>query len=165
MKLSFEHDSEFIPIDLTPTGSGKSYRLTIGDQTVDVEVLQANAGKLDLLIDGKRLTAYVSSDNAKRWVTVNGQTFLLTKSSGVRKGRHGHHHAAGELSAPMPVQVRAVNVAEGEAITKGQTLLVLEAMKMEIRVQAPRAGKVMRLFVNQGQTVEREQVLIEIQES
>ena len=47
-------------------------------------------------------------------------------------------------------------------MTKGQTLLVLEAMKMEIRIQAPRDGKVMKLFVEQGQTVEREQILIEI---
>ena len=65
----------------------------------------------------------------------------------------------------MPGQVRAVNVAEGESVTKGQTLLVLEAMKMEIRIQAPRDGKVAKLFVQQGQTVEREQMLIEIEES
>jgi biotin carboxyl carrier protein len=64
----------------------------------------------------------------------------------------------------MPGQVRALNVSEGDAVTKGQTLLVLEAMKMEIRVQAPRDGSVKKLFVKQGQTVEREQVLIEIDE-
>jgi pyruvate carboxylase subunit B len=50
-------------------------------------------------------------------------------------------------------------------VTKGQTLLVLEAMKMEIRIQAPRDGKVAKLFVQQGQTVEREQMLIEIEEN
>jgi biotin carboxyl carrier protein len=65
----------------------------------------------------------------------------------------------------MPGQVRAVNVSEGDAVTKGQTLLVLEAMKMEIRIQAPRDGKIMKLFVKQGQTVEREQLLIEIEAS
>jgi len=58
--------------------------------------------------------------------------------------------------------IRAVNVSEGESVTKGQTLLVLEAMKMEIRVQAPVDGVVKKLFVKQGQTVEREQMLIEI---
>ena len=62
----------------------------------------------------------------------------------------------------MPGQVRAVNVSEGDAVTKGQTLLVLEAMKMEIRVHAPRDGVVKKLLVKQGQTVEREQILIEI---
>ena len=48
-------------------------------------------------------------------------------------------------------------------MTKGQTLLVLEAMKMEIRIQAPMDGVVKKLLVKQGQTVEREQVLVEIE--
>lgn len=163
MKFSFDHNAETIPIDLTPTG--KTYRATIGENTIDVEVLVAEEGRLDLLIDGVRVTAHVSSDKARRWVTVNGQTFILTKSSGARKGGHGHHHAAGELTAPMPGQVRALNVSEGDTVSKGQTLLVLEAMKMEIRIHAPQNGLVKKLFVKQGQTVEREQVLIEIDES
>ncbi len=117
---------------------------------------------MDLLIDGERVTAYVSSDNAKRWVTINGRTFLLTKQSGARKSGGGQHHAAGELTAPMPGQIRAVNVSEGDIVTKGQTLLVLEAMKMEIRIQAPMDGIVKSLAVKQGQTVEREQALVEI---
>jgi acetyl/propionyl-CoA carboxylase alpha subunit len=164
MKLSFDFNSQSFPIDLTPGSSGKFYRATIGDKTVDVEILQAKDGKLDLLVDGKRLTAYVSSDNAKRWVTINGQTFVLTKSMGAKRSGAGHDHAS-ELAAPMPGQVRAVNVVEGETVTKGQTLLVLEAMKMEIRIQAPRDGKVMKLFVKQTQTVEREQILIELEEN
>jgi biotin carboxyl carrier protein len=163
VKFSFDHNAESISIDLTSSGAGKSYRLTMGENTVDAEILQAKDGKLDLLINGRRVTAYVSSDTAKRWVTINGQTLVLTKSSGARRGAHGHHHAAGELTAPMPGQVRAVNVGEGDAVTKGQTLLVLEAMKMEIRIHAPQDGVVKKVFVQQGQTVEREQVLIEVE--
>lgn len=163
MKVSFDHNSASISIDLTPTG--KSYRASIGDQEVNVEIVKASDGKMDLLIDGKRVTAYVSSDNAKRWVTIHGQTLVLTKSSGARRGSHAGHHTAGELTAPMPGQVRAVNVSEGDAVTKGQTLLVLEAMKMEIRIHAPQGGIVKKLLVEQNQTVEREQVLIEIEAS
>ena len=162
MKFSFELNSQYIPIELVP--SGKSYRATLGDEAVSVEILQAKEGKLDLLIDGKHVTAYVSSDNAKRWVTINGRTFVLAKSSGARSRGPGHHHAAGELTAPMSGQVRTLNVHEGESVTKGQTLLVLEAMKMEIRIHAPQDGVVKKLFVQQGQTVEREQILIEIAE-
>lgn len=162
MKFSFDHNSETITIDFTPIG--KSYRATIGEKTIDVEILQAKDGKLDLLIDDKRVTAYVSSDGAKRWVTVNGQTFMLTQSSGATRRDAGHDHAS-ELAAPMPGQVRSVNVSEGDAVTKGQTLLVLEAMKMEIRIQASRDGVVKKLLVKQGQTVEREQILVEIEES
>ena len=161
MKFSFDHIYETISIDLTP--SGKSYHAAIGDKTFEVEMIRTDIGRLDLLIDGKRVTAYISSDNDKRWVTVNGQTLVLTKpAAGARIRGHGHH-AMGELTAPMPGQVRAVNVSEGQAVTKGQTLLVLEAMKMEIRIHAPQDGIVKKLFVKQGQTVEREQVLISIE--
>ena len=61
--------------------------------------------------------------------------------------------------------MRAVQAAEGDLVEAGQTLLLLEAMKMEIRVHAPRDGTVKKLFVEQGQTVEREQLLIEVQEN
>lgn len=155
MKLTFDTTT----IDLTLIG--KTYRATLGDKTVEVKILHADAeqGRLDLLINTQRVTTYVSSDNAKRWVTVDGQTFVLTKSSGARRSAGGHHHAAGELTAPMPGQVRAVNVSEGEAVVKGQTLMVLEAMKMEIKIQSPADGVVKAVHIRQGQTVEREQAL------
>jgi biotin carboxyl carrier protein len=156
MKLSFDNTT----VDISP--SGKGFIFEHENKTVDVEIIQAKDGKLDFLLDGKRVTAWVSSDNDKRWVTVNGQTFVLTKSSGTRQGGHGHHHTAGELTAPMPGQVRAVNVSEGDPVNKGQTLMLLEAMKMEIRIQSPQDGIVKKLFVKQGQTVEREQMLVEI---
>ena len=158
MKITFDTQT----IDLTPAGSGKRYRATIGDKTVEVEIVYADTGRLDLLIGGERVTAYISFDGAKRWVTINGRTFVLTKSLGTKRRGAGHYHAS-ELAAPMPGQVRGVNVSEGEAVTKGQTLLVLEAMKMEIRIQAPSDGKVKKLHVKQGQTVEREQILVEIE--
>ena len=149
-------------LELIPSGSGKSYRITMGDKTVDAEILGTQDGQLNLLIDGERVTAYVSSDNAKRWVTINGRTYLLTKQTGSRKSGGSHPHADGELTAPMPGQVRAVNVSEGDVVTKGQTLIVLEAMKMEMKIQASSDGTVSKLFVKQGETVEREQMLIEV---
>ena len=166
MKTSLDYEAESFSIDLIPSGAGKSYRVSMADGPAwDVELLDARDGRLDLLVDGRRVTAYVSSDSTRRWVTINGRTLVRTKSSGTRQSRGGHHHAAGELAAPMPGQVRAVNVKEGDAVLKGQTLLLLEAMKMEIRVQASRDGTVKKLYVQQGQTVEREQILVEIEES
>ena len=62
-----------------------------------------------------------------------------------------------EPGAPSFVEI-------GAEISVGQTLAVLEAMKMEIRIHSPQDGVVKKLFVSQGQTVEREQMLIEIEE-
>jgi len=164
MKITLDNTT----LDLAPTG--KAYRATMGDEIVKVEITRVDQehGRLDLRIIRSSdplsvsVSAYVSSDNTKRWVTINGRTYLLTKQSGSRKGGGGQHHAAGELTAPMPGQVRVVNVSEEDAVTKGQTLMILEAMKMEIRIQSPGDGRVNKLFVRQGETVEREQVLVEI---
>jgi biotin carboxyl carrier protein len=63
----------------------------------------------------------------------------------------------------MPGQVRAVNVKPGDAVVRGQVVIVLEAMKMEIRLQAPFSGSVATVEASLGQTVEREQVLVRLQ--
>ena len=156
MKITFDNTT----LELTPTGN--AYRAVLGDRSADIELLSAENGKLEFLVNGERMTAFVSVDGKKRWVTMNGETIVLTKASGAKRKSSGHEHAS-ELAAPMPGLVRSVNVAEAEAVKKGQTLLVLEAMKMEIRIQAPKDGSVKKLLVKQGQTVEREQVLIEIE--
>jgi len=157
MKVTFDSQT----LEITPCGD--YYCATFEGEDLRVEVLRAENGKMDLLIDGQRVTAYVSSDLAKRWVTIDGHTALLTKTSGAKIGAR-HEHAGG-LTAPMPGQVRSVSVGVGDAVQAGQTLVVLEAMKMEIRIQALRDGKVKTVHVTQGQTVEREQILIEMEES
>jgi|CXWL01.1.fsa_nt_gi biotin carboxyl carrier protein len=140
--------------------SGDDYVASMDGKTVSVQVIRAEDGRMDLLIDGQRVNAHVSSDMAKRWVTIDGHTLMLTKTSGAKRGvRHDH---AGGLIAPMPGQVRSVSVGVGDVVKKGQTLLTMEAMKMEIRIQALKDGVVSALPIQVGQTVEREQILIEI---
>ena len=158
MKTTF--DSQ--PLEINP--SGDDYIATLNGKTVSIQIIRADAmhGRMDLLIDGKRVSAHVSSDGAKRWVTINGHTLMLTKTSGAKRGvRHEH---AGGLIAPMPGQVRSVSVSVGDAVKKGQTLLTMEAMKMEIRIQALKDGRVKAVYAAQGQTVEREQILIEMED-
>jgi len=156
MKINFDTQT----LEINP--SGDHYVATMDGKTVSVQVIRAEDGRMDLLIDGQRMNAHVSSDMAKRWVTIDGHTMMLTKTSGAKQGvRHDH---AGGLIAPMPGQVRSVSVSVGDVVKKGQTLLTMEAMKMEIRIQALKDGKVTALHVQQGQTVEREQILIEVEE-
>src|SRR5687768_12784169 len=130
-------------LEINPSGDG--YIAMLDDKTASIQIVRAENGRMDLLIDGQRVIAHVSSDGAKRWVTADGHTMMLTKTSGARRGvRHDH---AGGLTAPMPGQVRSVSVGVGDAVKKGQTLLTIEAMKMEIRIQALKNGRVKMLHV------------------
>jgi len=68
--------------------------------------------------------------------------------------------AGGEtVSAPMPGNILAVNVAAGQAVKKGDVLLVLEAMKMENEIMSPVDGTVTSVAVTKGSTVETGAVL------
>ncbi len=78
----------------------------------------------------------------------------------------GHHSAAdGAILAPMPGKVIAVDVAEGEGVTKGQRLLVLEAMKMEHALTAPFDGAVVELKVRAGDQVQVEALLARVEKA
>jgi propionyl-CoA carboxylase alpha chain len=72
--------------------------------------------------------------------------------------------AAGSLVAPMPGLVTQVCVALGDAVAKGDVLVVLEAMKMEQPIRAPHAGRVAELHAAAGQQVEAGAVLAVIEE-
>jgi biotin carboxyl carrier protein len=80
-----------------------------------------------------------------------------------RPHRRGAAIHRGSLEAHMPGQVVQLMVAEGDWVTTGQPLLVLEAMKMATRVVAPVNGRVSRLLVQEGDTVERGQHLVEVE--
>ncbi len=155
-RLTFENAT------LDVTRDGNLYSVSLGDQTYKVEILEEVDDRLDLLIDGRRLVAYVSADAGSRWVTIGGKTFHLIRSAGPARSGAPHGGPA-DLTAPMPGQVRAVNVSAGDLVTQGQLLVVLEAMKMEIRLNAPYDGTVISLQVRVGQTVDREQVIARLQ--
>lgn len=72
------------------------------------------------------------------------------------------HNGANKISSPMPGTIFKVNVNPGDQVKKGQTLLVLEAMKMENEITAPADGKVVDVKVTKGQSVALGQVLVEL---
>jgi pyruvate carboxylase subunit B len=65
------------------------------------------------------------------------------------------------LRAPMPGLVVKVEVREGDTVFSGQGLVIVEAMKMENELKSERDGTVKRVAVEPGQTVEKDQVLVE----
>jgi acetyl/propionyl-CoA carboxylase alpha subunit len=69
----------------------------------------------------------------------------------------------GRIKAPIPGQITQVNVAAGDEVEQGQPLLVLEAMKMENEIRAPRSGLIKELKVTPGQRVTLDEVLVEIE--
>ncbi len=137
------------------------YRITIGDRIYDVQLDHARSPEVAFTVDGRRHVAQVIDDSVTHWVASDGRVVELKKPD-PRRARRSHHHGEDSLSASMPGQVAKLLVSQGEAVERGQTLLILEAMKMEIKIAAPHAGRVVKVLVKQGQIVDRGQGLIEI---
>ncbi|WP_324829260.1 acetyl/propionyl/methylcrotonyl-CoA carboxylase subunit alpha [Qipengyuania zhejiangensis] len=95
-------------------------------------------------------------DPARVVVFADGQSFVFEREA---RGAGAHHAHDGDIIAPMPGKVIAVDVAEGDAVTAGQRLMVLEAMKMEHALTAPFDGTVTGLSVSAGSQVQVETVL------
>ena len=90
-----------------------------------------------------------------------GQAFEFQVPGRGSKSSHGVHD--GEIEAPMPGKVTAVEVSQGENVAKGQRLLTLEAMKMEHALTAPFDGTVAELSATAGAQVSEGQLLVRIQ--
>jgi biotin carboxyl carrier protein len=157
--VHYQAGTEIITLHIEPQAGG--YRVTIGARIYDVQIDQTRAPEIVLTINGQRLTAYVAGDQTARYVSLNGDVFELKKPE-MRRTRRQRHQGEDNLTASMPGQITQVLVNAGDSVQRGQPLIVLEAMKMEIKIAAPHDGRVVRVLVEPGQVVDRGQGLIEM---
>ena len=105
-------------------------------------------------------TAWAAAVGDARWVFFDGEVYELEVEPEGRRRRTGGH--AGSLSAPMPATVIHLQVRSGDAVKRGDTLVILEAMKMELPVRAPADGTVKAVHCRQGDLVQPGVPLIEM---
>lgn len=158
--MIYQHGGASYAVSLEPLSDG-TFRARIGDRELVVAV-QPVAGGWLLTLDGAQVTVYTASRGSERFVALAGVAYTLTVPENRRRSAAS---GSGDLTAQMPGQVREILVQPGDQVERGQTLLLLEAMKMEIRVSAPSAGRVQRVLVAVGQVVDRGQRLVELVES
>ena len=116
-------------------------------------------GRLRVEIAGTLRLAYVAKVGDAWWIHLDGRIHIVRAHE---PGSARTEPSEGSLSAPMPGTILEVHVKEGQRVRKGQTLVVLEAMKMEHRIQAPKAGEVTNLHFSEGDRVDMGEILVEI---
>jgi acetyl/propionyl-CoA carboxylase alpha subunit len=138
----------------------------LGDAKVPIREIRMNGGGelVALEVAGDVFPVRVARDGRRVFVWCAGQTFefrsedpRVSRSRGATAADHGTG-----LLAPMPGRVRSISVPRGEKVSKGDVVLVLEAMKMEHAIRAPRDGVVTRLDHREGDLVDAGAVLAEI---
>lgn len=99
----------------------------------------------------------------ERWVHIDGCVARVEVSSAEGARRQARRHVDQGMTAPMPATVVKLLVEPGATVNEGDTILVLEAMKMELPVRAPRAGVVARVLCRSGELVQPGVPLVELQ--
>jgi len=141
-------------------GTEGACRVAVDGSPVEVELIAARGAELELRIGGRRHRAFVVRDGAAVHVSLDGRAFTFL---------HGGDETADEVplggprvTAPLPGKVVKVLAAAGQAVRAGESLLILEAMKMETEVAAPLAGTVAAVHVQPGGTVALGEPLVDI---
>ena len=156
-------------------------RLRCGEQAFDVQVSGArdalvgrvNGQEIRFTLEpagpavfvvrcGDRVaTLHLARDGANVHLSWEGVAHVLVEE---REGaRAAHRHDSGALEAPMPGRVAAVKVAPGQRVARGDELLVVEAMKMENALRAPRDGVVRAVHASVGDMVGPGRALVELE--
>ena len=143
-------------------GRWQTGRLTLLVEGVAHEVeVQGSPPHLVVLLDGARHAATVLLDSGRVCVVANGETYQLEVIDPLAPPDEAAA-GAGRVLSPIPGRIAAVLVAQGEAVARGQALVVLEAMKMELTLSAAAAGTVAALRCAVGDMVDEGRELVEL---
>lgn len=166
MNFSFQHNGTTYTVTLESQPDG-TYTAAVNGHAAQVAASQLSEGVWALTLDGtRRVTVYTAFENPHTQLVASGAAvYRLTTGDGAPRRRGSKRSGEDRLTAKMPGQVIDVLVNVGDQVVQGQTLVVLEAMKMEIRIAAPHEGTISHVFVRAGDVVEREQQLLDIQQN
>jgi len=140
-------DGKPYEIDFVMVGNQPVYSLLVNGESYDAHVYP-DENLWQIMFQGGVYSAIVVDEREKR----------LRAAMGGKVAEHQEYH----LRAPMPGLVVSVPVHEGQAINKGEVLLVLESMKMQNELRSPRSGVVARLRVKPGDRVEQKETMMSV---
>ncbi|HBS86083.1 MAG TPA: oxaloacetate decarboxylase [Bacteroidales bacterium] len=147
----------------------KDFKFIIDHADFETKLVYIETGEVDFTVNGDAYFAKVVKDSEGFAVTINGKKFNLNRHDMLLDETHSSEgHSGGEgdnyIKSPMPGKVFKLNVKEGDKVKKGDTLVVVEAMKMENSLNAAKDGVVKKVNAKLGAMVEISTVLVELED-
>jgi biotin carboxyl carrier protein len=165
----------------------RRYTLQIGEREFVIEVQETAADQFDVVVGSESYAVTLAGDedmarasitpaisSAPAAVAVSAapaaaapaspRAAAPTPAAPAPRKRAGGAVVAGALNSPMPGVILEVNVKVGDVVERGHIVAVLEAMKMNNAIKAPRAGTIAEVFISAGQAVGHGEPLIRFQE-
>jgi biotin carboxyl carrier protein len=140
----------------------RRFKLAIDGVERDVEIVEAGPHRLDLLVDGRRVSLHVAPGEppangqpAPLWVSAGGWSRVVAPAPAARRDAAGVDGSTKprKVTPTFPATVVAVMVEVGAEVTRGQPLVVVSAMKMEMTLTAPHDGVVRAVNAKPGAAV------------
>ena len=156
----FRHGEAEATVEAVSLQNG--WRLQIGECVYDAAAERSAAGHLGLTLDGARSVAIVLEHEAMLAIFIAGESWQFDEFD-PRAPSADADIGDGKLTAPMPGRVIELLVAPGAAVRQGQPMMVIEAMKMEHTIAAPRDGVVATVNFAAGDLVEEGAELIALE--
>ena len=140
--------------------------ILVNGEARDVDFLNLGGSLYSIITENKSLEAVIDDDEGKIAVMMDGRLFdtqvLDERAMLMVQRRGGLSSGSGEVHAPMPGLIVMVTVEKGQEVDQGDTLVILESMKMQNELRSPIAGTVRSIQIVADQTVDKGDLLIEI---
>jgi 3-methylcrotonyl-CoA carboxylase alpha subunit len=135
---------------------------TIRVDGVELAVREVGPGCFVTSIDGRNERLYAVARDDAIHVQLKGRAWRLERIDPTRPASAAPSGGAGSLHAPMPGVVVSILVEEGRRVKKGDPLLLIESMKLQMTISAPQDGEVAELPFAVGRTFQRGAVLVKL---
>lgn len=158
----YQHGTTLHDMSVMPLGGGR-YRVFAEEEETTVQVVTRHADTGQLLIDGSQCNVrYLLARPGKLYMSIDGHA--ATYEDLIRRdGEENQAGGSGRVIAPMHGLLLEVRVSEGEQVVAGQTLAILEAMKMHYEIEAQTSGRVLQVTAAAGDQVAADELLVEIE--
>jgi len=141
------------------------YKVTIGGKSYDVNVGRMIDDRVDVSVNGKQFNVEIEAPRKAASKTPRLETKPHVVSAAEAPDKTSPPGAAagrGDILAPLPGLILKLLVKEGDQVREGQTVAIMEAMKMENEIESPFNGTVSSIPVKQGETVLENALLMKI---
>ncbi|WP_159931013.1 acetyl-CoA carboxylase biotin carboxyl carrier protein subunit [Oceanicoccus sp. KOV_DT_Chl] len=133
--------------------------LNIDSHLVSVRIEKLGLHHYELFLNGVHYPCYVAQDGENIFIHMHGKSWSLELASEFSSAGSGENVGGGVVRAPMPGVVVDVYVANGDQVVEGQSLMLIESMKLQTEVKAAISGIVDQVNVESGNTFEKSSVL------
>ena len=162
MEFEFDINGQLRKISLEQK-AGKTF-VNLGQEKVEVHVQTISENCVSLLIKDESYTVFHAQSAGKKYIHIAGEDYVIQEAKEAKE-KKALEHDLGEkpICAPMPGKIIKILVKQGDKVRKNQTLVIVEAMKMQHDIKASSEAIVKKINFTENQMVDTEQPILELE--